>query len=67
MHSGGFPGGSVVKNSPANAEVMVSVLVSGRSREEGNGNPPQNSCLGNAKIEEPDRLQSMGLQRVGTT
>ena len=47
MHSRGFPGGSVVKNPPASAGDMVSVLLSGRSHEEGNGNPPQCSCLGN--------------------
>ena len=34
----GFPGGSAVKNSPANA---------GRYPGEGNDNPFQYSCLGN--------------------
>ena len=42
----GLPGGSVVKNSPANAEVG-SITGSGRSPGEGNGNPFQCSCLGN--------------------
>ena len=32
---------------------------------EGNGNPLQYSCLENPMTEEPGRLQSMGLQRVG--
>ena len=43
----GFPGGSEVKNSPANAEVVGSTPVSGRSPGEGNGNPLQHSRLGN--------------------
>ena len=49
--SGGFPGGSVVKNSPANAgDERDRGLVpgSGRSPGEGNGNPLQNSCLENS-------------------
>ena len=48
--SWGFPGGSVVKNLPANAEDtgdggLIPGL--GRSLGEGNGNPLQYSCLGN--------------------
>ena len=42
----GFPGGSMVKNLPANPGDMGSVLGSGRSPGEGNGNPLHNSCLG---------------------
>ena len=42
-----FPGGSVVKNPPANAGDTDSIPGSGRSSGEGNGNPLQNSCLGN--------------------
>ena len=38
---------SVGKNPPANAGDMGSILGSGRSPEEGNGNPLQHSCLGN--------------------
>ena len=44
----GFPGGSVVKNLPANAEdVRDTGLIpgSGRSPGAGNGNPLQYSCL----------------------
>ena len=37
----GFPGGSVVKNPPASAEVAGSTSGSGRSPGEGNGNPLQ--------------------------
>jgi len=43
----GFPGGSVVKNLPANAEDVDSIPGSGRSPGEGNGNPLKYSCLGN--------------------
>ena len=43
----GFSGGSVVKNLPANAGDVGSIPKLGESRGEGNGNPFQNSCLGN--------------------
>ena len=43
----GFPGGSVVKNLPANAGEADSIPWSGRSPGEGNGNPLQYSWLGN--------------------
>ena len=43
----GFPGGSVVKNPPANAGDMGSIPRSGRSPGEGNGNLLQHFCLGN--------------------
>ena len=43
----GFPGGSVVKNQPANAEDMRLIPGSGRSPREGNGNPLLYSSLGN--------------------
>ena len=42
-----FPGGSVVKNLPANTVDMSSIPGSGRSPGVGNGNPLQHSCLGN--------------------
>ena len=42
----GFPGGSVVKNSPANAGDVGLLPRLGRSFEEGNANPLQYSCLG---------------------
>ena len=42
----GFPGGSEVKNPPANAGELGSIPGSGRSPGEGNGNPLQYSCLG---------------------
>ena len=48
----GFPGGSVVKNLPANAGVESSIPGSVRSAGEGNGNPLQKSCLGNTMYRE---------------
>ena len=43
----GFPGGSVVKNLPANAGDAGWTPASGRSPGEGNNNTLQYSCLGN--------------------
>ena len=46
----GFTGGSVLKNSPANAGAtgdLVLIPGLGRSPGEGNGNPLQYSCLEN--------------------
>ena len=44
----GFPGGSMIKNLPANAGDSGSIPGSGRSLEEGNGNSLQYSCQENA-------------------
>jgi len=58
----------VVKNLPANAgdtRDTSSIPGSGRSPGEGNGIPLLYSCLENSMTEEPERLQSMGSQRVG--
>ena len=44
----GFPGGSVVKNLPANAGDMDLIPGSGRSTGDGNGNPLQYWCLENS-------------------
>ena len=41
------PGGSLVKNLPADAGNVGLIPGSGRSPGEGNGNPLQYSCLGN--------------------
>ena len=46
-HHKGFPGGSVVKKSPANAGDQGSIPGLGRIPGEGNGDPLQYSCLGN--------------------
>ena len=43
----GFPGGSEVKNPPANAGDTSSIPDLERSTGEGHGNPLQYSCLGN--------------------
>ena len=43
-----FPGGSVVKNPPANVGYMNSITELGRSSGERNGNPLQYSCLENS-------------------
>ena len=45
----GFPGGSVVKNPPANAGDTGSIPVLGRIPGKGNGNPLQYSYLGNPR------------------
>ena len=47
MLSSGFPGGSVVKNLPANAGGSASVPGLGRYPGEGNSNPLWYSCLEN--------------------
>ena len=56
----------MVKNPPANAGDMGSISGSGRSPEEGNGNPLQYSCLENPMTAEPSRLQSMGVTKSQT-
>ena len=57
----GFPGGSVVKNLPANAGNTGSIPGSGRFPGEENSNPLQYSCPGNPMDREACGLQSMGL------
>ena len=61
---GAFPGGSVVNNPPANAEEVGSIPESGRSPEEGNGNPSGILAWEITWIEEPGGLQFTGSQRV---
>ena len=58
-----LPGGSVVKNLPANARDSGSIPGARRSPGGGNGNPLQCSCLGNW-TEESGELQCKGSQRV---
>ena len=61
----GFPGGTVVKNLPANARDTGSIPGPGRSPGGGNGNPLQDSSLEQShEQEEPGRLLSMVLRRV---
>ena len=57
----GFPGGSDGKESTCNAGDPGLISGLGRHPGEGNGYPLKYSCLENSR----DRLQSMGLQRVG--
>ena len=45
-----FPGGSVVKNLPANAGDLGLIPGSARSPVEGTGSPLQYSCLGNPTV-----------------
>ena len=65
----GLPGGSVVRNMPANAgdaEDMGSSPGSGRYPEGRRGNPLQYSCLENSRTcPLPGGLQSTGSQRAG--
>jgi len=55
----------VVKNLPANARDMGLIPGWGRSSGEGNGTHCRILAWGIQWMENPDRLQSMGLQRVG--
>ena len=48
MYDVSFPGGSVVKNPPANVGDVSSIPGSGKSPGKGNGNPLQQSCLENS-------------------
>ena len=56
----GFPGGSVVKNPPANVGDVGSIPGLGRSPGGGNSNPLQYSCLENPM----DRRVCLRLQGV---
>ena len=60
----GFPGGSVVKNPPANAGDMGSIPGSGRSPGLESGNTLQYSCLENPMGRGALWLQFTELQRV---
>ena len=60
----GFPGGSGVKNRPANAGDAGSDPGSGRSSGERNGNHCRSLAREISWTEEPARLQSKGSQRV---
>ena len=56
-NKGGFPGGTVVKNLPANAgdaRDTGSIPGSGRSPGGGNGNPLQYACLKSSMDRGPD-------------
>ena len=61
----GFPGGSVVKNPPADTGDADSIPGSGRSPGERNGNPLQYSCLKNPMDRGAWWATVHGAQRVG--
>ena len=61
----GFPGGSDGKVSACNAGDLASVPVSGRSPEEGNGNPLQYACLGIPMDRGAWWASQWGCKRVG--
>ena len=67
--AGFFPGGSVVKNPPANAGDtgdMGSIPGLGRSPGRGNGNPLQYSCLGNLMDRGAWRATVQGVEKSRT-
>ena len=61
-----FPGGSAVKNLPANARDSGLIPGSGRSPGEGNGNPLQHSCLGNPMDRVAWRAEVQGVAESQT-
>ena len=62
---GGFPGGTVVKNLPANAGDVGSIPVSGRSLKEEMATHSSILAWKMPWTGEPGRLQSTGSQRAG--
>ena len=60
----GFPGGLVVKHTPANSGDLGSISGSGRSPGGGNGNPLQYSCLENPMDRGGLRAAVHGIARV---
>ena len=60
----GFPGGSDGKESACNAGDPGSIPGSGRSLQEGTGNPLQYSCLGNPMDRGAWQTTGHGSQRV---
>ena len=61
----GFPGGSVVKNLPAMQETRVRSLGWEDPLEEGKATHSSTLAWRIPWTEEPGRLQSIGLHRVG--
>ena len=56
----------MVKNPPASAEDTGSISGLGKSPGEGNGNPLSIVAWEIPRMEEPGRLQSVGLQKSWT-
>ena len=63
----GFPGGSVVKNAPANAGDASLIPGVGRSPGEGNDNPLQYSCWGNPMDRKGWWATTHGVTELDTT
>ena len=61
-----FPGGSVLKNLPANLGDTGSIPGSGRSSGEGYENPLQHSCLGNPMDREAGQVTVHGVRKEVT-
>ena len=61
----GFPGGSVSKETACKEGDVGSISGSGRLPGEGNGNPPQYSCLGNPMDRGAWQAAVLGVARVG--
>ena len=61
----GFPGGSTVKNLPAMQETQVQSLGQEDPLEEGTATHPSAPTQRIPWTEEPGRLQSIGVHRVG--
>ena len=66
IHMYGSPGGSVVRNLPANAGDTGSIPRSGKIPGEVNGNPLQYSCLGNPMDREAWRATAHGVTKSQT-
>ena len=64
--STGFPGGTVVKNPPANAGDTGLIPGLGRSLGEGNGKSFQYSCLGNSMDRGIWRVRDHGVAKSQT-
>ena len=62
----GFPGGSKVKNPPANVGDMGSLPGLGRCPGGGNGNPFQYSCLENPMDQGAWRARAHGVAKSQT-
>ena len=62
----GFPGGSMIKNLPANTGDLSFFPGSGRSLGEGNGNPLQYSCLVNPMDREDWQATVHGVTKSWT-
>ena len=63
----GFPGGSAIKNLPANVGDMGSIPGLGRSPGEGNDNPLQYSGLGNPTDREAWLVAVHGISKESDT